>query len=252
MTLPEFKQLNYAPRRCQTLVIVPVYNEMPHLTKVIASIREYFKGDILAVDDCSNDGSTEALMQLNEISVIRNDKNAGAGGVLLQAFSWATEKGYSNVITMDADGQHSPESIKCFLHQLEVCRRECECDFVWGSRYLSGEQQVKPEFSHRRKINRLITSRLNEVTGYQLTDAFCGFRAYRLEALNKLDITEHGYGMFMQMTLLAKAARLTIHEIPVPLIYLDDTRDFNGNFSDWPSRLAYYNQIIDQTLTTNT
>ncbi len=247
--LPDFIEVKtFFTGNNDTLIIVPVYNEIPHLKEVLHSIKDNWHGDILAVDDCSIDDSLYVLTEIPEISVISNRENAGAGGVLLQGFQWAQDHNYKSIITMDADGQHNPESISCFFKAIEKCGCCCSCDFVWGSRYLKGVDSVTNEYQDRQEINREITARLNDVTGYNLTDAFCGFRAYRVESLAKLPITETGYGMFMQMTVLASKFDLSIREIEVPLVYLDETRNFNGNFTDSQERLKYYHQIINTEL----
>lgn len=246
--LPDFSVIQQPPIKGDTIVIVPVYNEMPHLSEVIETILLHWDGDILAVDDNSSDGSLEALKQFPQLTIIHNHQNCGAGGVLLRAFDFCTRSGYANVITMDADGQHQPESITRFLLELEKCHCCCNCDFVWGSRYLDGYTPLSESFQPRQQINKEITSRVNELTGYDLTDVFCGFRAYRLQSLNKLEITETGYGMFLQMTIQASRKGIEIKQIPVPLIYLDDTRDFNENFRDIQHRLEYYHQVINDEL----
>ncbi len=248
--LPDYTIEQEPEKIGDTIVIVPVYNEMPHLPEVIGTILEHWEGGILAVDDNSSDESLKALKEFPRLTIIHNIENCGAGGVLLQAFKFAMERGYVNAITMDADGQHQPESITRFLHELEKCHCCCDCDFVWGSRYIDGYKPLKEGFQPRQDINREITNRINEVTGYRLTDVFCGFRAYRLESLSKLDITETGYGMFLQMTIQAAKKGIEIRQIPIPLIYLDDTRDFNENFKDVSHRLKYYHRIIETELAT--
>jgi len=251
--LPRFDLIN-APRRFgDTLVVVPVFNEMPHLADVIRTIRLCWDGDILAVDDNSQDSSLDILRMFDSIHVIHNRSNAGAGGVLLQAFGFARKHRYKNVITLDADGQHSPFLIKTFLREIEPhCCGSCRCrhkaDFVWGSRYLNGYPRLARSFQARQEVNKIITRRLNEITGYNLTDAFCGFRAYRMKALNQLQLIETGYGMFMQMTVQAARKGISVREIHVPLIYLDETRNFQDQFSDTCKRLAYYHQVIDGAL----
>ncbi len=249
--LPRYKLIHDPPRRGDTLVLVPVYNEMPHLANVLRAIQLCWDGDILAIDDHSGDHSLELLRMIETIHVMHNRRNAGAGGVLLQGFRFAAERDYRTVVTLDADGQHSPFLIRDFVGAVcPHCDGSCDCrdkaDFIWGSRYLRGYPRLAPAFRARQEVNRLITARLNEITGYELTDAFCGFRAYRVAALRKLDLTETGYGMFMQMTVQAARAGIRIKEIPVPLIYLDDTRNFQGQFSDTAQRLAYYHRVIDE------
>jgi dolichol-phosphate mannosyltransferase len=251
--LPRARLLNDPPRRSDTLVVVPVYNEMPHLGDVMLTIRLSWDGDVLAVDDHSTDGSADLLRMIETIHLLRHERNAGAGGVLLRGFRFAIERGYRSVITLDADGQHSPFLLKTFFRAIEPhCGDRCDCrpkaDFVWGSRYLQGYRRLAPAFQARQEVNKTVTRRLNALTGYALTDAFCGFRAYRTEAIEALDLTETGYGMFMQMTLQAAHADLSIREIPVPLIYLDETRNFQDVFRDTRARLTYYHRVIDAEL----
>jgi dolichol-phosphate mannosyltransferase len=78
----------------------------------------------------------------------------------------------------------------------------------------------------------------------QLTDAFCGFKAYRVESLQKLDLTEQGYAMPLELWVQAAHAGLKIVEVAVPLIYLDEKRSFGGSLDDAERRLAHYREVI--------
>src|SRR5258708_13285011 len=77
-----------------------------------------------------------------------------------------------------------------------------------------------------------------------LTDAFCGFKAYRREALQKLAITESGWGMPLELWVQAAHAKLRIKEVGVPRLYLDPNRAFGGVLDDSEQRLVYYRQVI--------
>src|SRR5262249_4762732 len=76
--------------------------------------------------------------------------------------------------------------------------------------------------------------------GLNVTDAFCGFKAYRGSALRSLQITEDGYAMPLQVWVQAAAQGMTIVEVPVPLIYLDESRAFGGSLDDAHFRLEHY------------
>src|SRR4029079_9591744 len=89
----------------------------------------------------------------------------------------------------------------------------------------------------RRRINQQITSEINRCLGLKLTDAFCGFKAYRVPALTKLHLTEDGYAMPWELWVQAAHAGLKIIELPVPLIYLDEKRSFGGDLDDATTRL---------------
>src|SRR5205823_7484907 len=96
----------------------------------------------------------------------------------------------------------------------------------------------------RRQINRQITTELNARFGLHLTDAFCGFKAYRREALAKLRITETSWGMPLQLWVQAARLGLRVKEVAVPRVYLDPNRAFGGVLNDAEERLAYYRQVI--------
>jgi dolichol-phosphate mannosyltransferase len=81
-----------------------------------------------------------------------------------------------------------------------------------------------------------------------LTDAFCGFKCYRVGALRKLNIHEPGYAMPLEVWVQAAAAGLTIVELPVPLIYLDEKRSFGGVLDDGQTRLEYYHLTLDRAI----
>ena len=95
-------------------------------------------------------------------------------------------------------------------------------------------------------INRDITALLNDRLDLQLTDAFCGFKAYRVESLRHFDVTELGYAMPLQHWVQAVAAGLRIVEFPVPLVYLEEERSFGGSLDDARRRKAYYLEVFER------
>ena len=97
----------------------------------------------------------------------------------------------------------------------------------------------------RQRINQTITSEINDLLGLDLTDAFCGFKAYRREALARLHITETGWGMPLQLWVQAARLGLGIKEVGVPRVYLDRSRAFGGALNDATERLAYYRRVIE-------
>lgn len=225
------------------LVVIPVYNEAQSIERVLTATKAAAQGaDILVVDDGSTDGSAEILAGIEGIRVLRHPVNMGYGAALLDGFAYAREHGYERVVTMDCDEQHEPALIPEFL---ALAR---EWDVVSGSRYLVPQPprlgQVPED---RRRINQLITQRINELTGYRLTDAFCGFKAYRVAALARLELTEKGYGFPLQFWIQAARAGLTVIERPVPLIYVPNfERRFGGELDDPEKRLAYYLDVIEK------
>lgn len=100
----------------------------------------------------------------------------------------------------------------------------------------------------RLAINKTITERVNNLFGWKLTDTFCGFKAYRVEALKNFTIQDNGYAMPLELWVQAAAFGLKIEEFPVPLIYLDESRSFGGSLDNGAIRLAHYYQVIERSL----
>jgi dolichol-phosphate mannosyltransferase len=150
--------------------------------------------------------------------------------------------GYDVLVTMDCDGQHEPQRIPEFI---DACRG---VDIVSGSRYLKPFPGDTAAPTQRRRINRVMTDQLNWQLGLDLTDAFCGFKAYRVKSLREIQITETGYAMPLELWVQAAALGLRIVELPVPLIYLDETRSFGGALDNADTRLEVYRAVLRRSI----
>ena len=227
----------------RSLVAIPIYNEQKYLLGVLSMVRRY-AGDILAIDDGSTDQTPELLDAQAGLHVIHHPRNLGYGQSMIDAFAFALERGYDWVITIDCDLQHRPCRIPAFLHQ---AARD-DADVISGSRYLDigVPGDLPPE--DRRRINFKMTGLINERLGLSLTDAFCGFKAYRVSAMARLRLTEPGYAFPMQFWVQAAAAGLRIREIPVTLIYNDPNRRFGDGLDDAHRRLNHYLDVFYQEL----
>jgi dolichol-phosphate mannosyltransferase len=220
------------------LTAIPVYNEERHLERVLNATRRYTP-EILVVNDGSTDGTADILAGHPGVSVVTHEKNRGYGAALVSAFSYALAQDVDVLVTMDCDGQHEPSRIAVLLEAIH------DADLVSGSRYLRDFRQDSAPPADRRQINRAITSELNEKLGLHLTDAFCGFKAYRREALARLQITETGWGMPLQLWVQAARLGFRIKEVGVPRLYLDPSRAFGGVLDNAAERLAYYRRVLD-------
>jgi dolichol-phosphate mannosyltransferase len=223
----------------RVLTALPVYNEAAHVEPVLDEVVRY-ADDVLVVDDGSNDGTARLLTARNDIHTIRHEKNRGYGAALKTAFDYAIRNRYDILVTIDCDGQHEPQRIGQLV---AACG---DADIVSGSRYLWNKDRADRAPAERRQINVQITRELNETLGLTLTDAFCGFKAYRVDSLARLRITEPGYGMPLELWVQAAHRGLRIIELPVPLIYLDEERSFGGSLDDGRRRLEYYHQVLDR------
>ena len=221
----------------RVLTAIPVYNEARHVEAVLAEVRRY-ASDILLVNDGSTDGTADLLARLEKVHVVTHPKNRGYGAALISSFAYALAHGYDALVTMDCDGQHEPSRIPLLVEALDGA------DVVSGSRYLRDFHQDAPAPHDRRRINHIITAELNAKYGLNITDSFCGFKAYRRDALARLRITETSWGMPLQLWVQAAHAGLRVREIGVPRLYLDPTRAFGGVLDDSEKRLAYYRSVL--------
>ena len=223
------------------LTALPVYNEARYVASVLGEVLRY-SDDVLVVDDGSTDPTLQRLGEFPTVRVIRHSQNRGYGAALKTAFDYAIAQDYEIVVTIDCDGQHEPQRIPRFV------KEAAQADIVSGSRYLQAFSGDTPPPEARRRINRQVTAELNRRLGLGLSDAFCGFKAYRVEALTKLRLHEPGYAMPLEVWVQAAAAGLRIVELPVPLVYLDLERSFGGAMDDASTRLEYYHLVLDRSL----
>jgi dolichol-phosphate mannosyltransferase len=223
------------------LTALPVYNEVTHVDAVLDEVVRH-AGDVLVVDDGSNDGTADLLARRDDIDVVRHATNRGYGAALKTAIDYAVHFRYDVLVTIDCDGQHEPQRIGQLV---AACR---DADIASGSRYLTLSEDGSPlpviVPVERRQINVQITRELNQRLGLNLTDAFCGFKAYRVAALAEMSIAEPGYGMPLELWVQAAHLGLRIVEVPVPLIYLDEKRSFGGSLDDGRKRLEYYHRVL--------
>jgi len=236
-----------APR---VLLAIPVYNEQHHVTHVLEKVQRYLD-DVLVIDDGSTD-QTPMLLARQTVEVIRHARNRGYGQSLIDAFRWAQCYRFDWLITMDCDEQHEPESLPDFLDAIQADR----FDLISGTRYQANptqEDAIRDDAQgapppERRAVNGRITAGLNRRLDLKLTDAFCGFKAYRVDRLSDLRMSETGYAFPMQFWVQAAAAGWRIGELPIKLIYNDPNRSFGGQLDDADHRLKHYLDVMHAEL----
>lgn len=224
------------------VVVLPVYNEGSTVGCVLDAVRGVFGGIVIVVDDGSSDGTPLMLAARDDIRVITHATNAGYGRSLIDGFAAALAAGAARVVTMDCDGQHEPAHIPEFLAAL------ADCDIASGSRYLPESPVAGAAPPSRQDVNRRVTEVINRATGWSLTDAFCGFKAYRGSALRAVRLTEPGYAMPLELWAEAHRAGLCVVELPVDRIYFDGDRSFGQDLDDPDRRLGYYLRVWERSL----
>jgi len=223
------------------LTALPVFNEVNMVNHVLDEVLQHCD-QVLVVDDGSTDGSSDLLAERKDIALIQHPSNRGYGAALVSAFNYAIEHQFDLLVTIDCDGQHQPQRIQQFAETII----STGADIVSGSRYLANFENDTPPPLDRRSINEEVTRTLNQRLGFNLTDAFCGFKAYRVAALKQIQIQESGYAMPLELWVQAACAELAVVELPVPLIYLNLERSFGGALDQADIRLKYYYEVMNR------
>lgn len=201
----------------KTIVIVPTYNERENLENLVAQIRRQpCACHILIVDDNSPDGTGEAADRLaaafpGEVIVLHRPRKEGLGRAYVAAIRYILELDYDTVIQMDADLSHSPSFLPDLLREIR------NHDLVLGSRYVRGVNVVNWDFK-RLVLSKLATQYVQLITGMAFTDATSGFKCWRREALEALDLDRllsNGYLFQIETTYQASQMHLNIGEVPI-------------------------------------
>jgi len=224
------------------LLGIPVFNEAKYVTDVLGEVRRH-AGDVLVIDDGSTD-DPPLLLARQPVEVIRHATNRGYGRSMQDMLRWANFDGYDWLITMDCDLQHEPAAIPEFSAAIA----QDDCDVVSGTRYLRVNCDDDAPPADRQAINASMTQLLNDRLGLQITDAFCGFKAYRIAACRDLELDVDGYDFPMQFWVQAAHHGLRISELPIRLIYNDPTRCFGGPLSDATNRRAVYEATLERSM----
>jgi dolichol-phosphate mannosyltransferase len=201
----------------RVLVIIPTYNERENLVELLGRVfvQPVPDLDVLIVDDNSPDGTGALAEELRakdpRVHVMHRAGKLGLGSAYVAGFRHALEHGYDAMFEMDADFSHNPDTIPVFLRELETA------DLVVGSRYLNGVTVVN------WPLSRLILSYganlyTRIITGMPLKDATGGFKCFRRQVLESLDLTRlksDGYGFQIEVNFKAWRKRFRIREIPI-------------------------------------
>jgi len=202
------------PSSC--LIVIPTYNEKENIQEIVEAIlRLDLNLEILIVDDNSPDGTGRIADRLSEerkaVHVLHREEKAGLGAAYAAGFKYALAHQYDLIFEMDADFSHDPKYIPQFLEKIR------SCDLVIGSRYTDGVNVVN------WPIKRLLLSYYANVysrivTGMPIRDATGGYKCFRREVLEAIDIdgvSSTGYAFQIEMNFRALKKGFRICELPI-------------------------------------
>jgi len=207
----------------RALIIFPTYNEKENIEIIIPDVLERdHRINVLVVDDNSPDGTGEIADRLaaedSRISVLHRQNKEGLGRAYIAGFKWAIERKFDYIFEMDADYSHDPKFVPHFLKAIE------EYDLVLGSRYISGVNVINWPMK-RLLLSYYANVYARIVTGLPVRDGTGGFKCFRREVLEALDldaVRSNGYIFQIEVSLRVWKKGFSIKEIPI--IFMDRER----------------------------
>jgi dolichol-phosphate mannosyltransferase len=201
----------------RALVVVPTYNERDNVTRLVPLILQQDpRLEVLIIDDASPDGTGDVADRVAaaepRLHVLHREGKLGLGTAYIAGFRWALERDYDAIFEMDADFSHDPGHIPQFLAAL------ADYDVVLGSRYLHGRVTVVNWPIPRLLLSYAANVYARLVTGLPITDATGGFKCFRrqvLETINLDRVGSEGYSFQIEMSLRAWRRGFSLGEIPI-------------------------------------
>jgi dolichol-phosphate mannosyltransferase len=203
-------------RLSQSVIIVPTYNEIDNIKKMLTTLDQlYPELSILIIDDNSPDGTSDVVKDYQKnksnLHLIQRSGKLGLGTAYVTGFKWAIEKKFEYVFEMDCDFSHDPVEIPRFLEAIG------DNDLVIGSRYIGGIRVIN--WPMKRLLLSYFASIYTQIiTGMTIKDATGGFKCFSrktLETLNLNNIFSNGYSFQIELNFKVWSQGLRVKEIPI-------------------------------------
>mgnify|MGYP001468627821 FL=1 len=196
-------------------VIIPCYNEKNTIEIIIDKVLnvniEPHEKKIIVIDDHSNDGSTDILKKYenkNDIEILYHEKNYGKGKAIRSGLT-KVEEGL--VLIQDADLEYNPRDYKKLLKPFE----EANADVVYGSRFLGGQEYSRIHYFWHFIANKILTFLCNFFTNLNMTDMETGYKVFKKENIDKIDLLEDSFGIEPELTIKLAKQKLRFFEVPI-------------------------------------
>ena len=201
------------------LIIVPTYNELSNAPLLIRRIfKQIPNSDVLVVDDGSPDKTADAIRELQQefptLHLLEQKTKLGLGSAYRLGFAWGLERGYEELIEMDADLSHRVRDLKTMIDEKEL---QPNTDLVIGSRWIPGGK-TENWSRGRELLSRAANLYVRAMVGLRVKDSTAGFRIYSasmLKRLNMESIKSEGYSFQIEMTRAVHKLDGKIIEVPI-------------------------------------
>jgi polyprenyl-phospho-N-acetylgalactosaminyl synthase len=197
--------------RSATWVVIAAYNEGKVIRRVVAEVVQ-MGWSVAVVDDGSRDDTAAEARAAGAIT-LRHTVNLGQGAALQTGIDYAIRRGARSIVTFDADGQHSADDIPALVAALG------DADVALGSRFLG--KQIEGASAQRKALLRVATLVSNGLSGMKLTDAHCGFRAFRASVAPRLRIQQDRMAHASELLRKIRTSGVRVVEVPVTVRYTE-------------------------------
>ena len=195
-----------------SLVVIPTYNEAESIGQILHGLNS-IDVDVLVIDDGSPDGTAD-IVRMHKVEVIERQGKQGLGSAYRAGFQIALDRGYENIIEMDADGSHQVSDLVAMMQWIG------SADLLIGSRWVA-DGQIKNWSKSRELLSKAANRYANTLLSLGVADTTAGFRIYSAPLLKKMDIqtiASEGYCFQIEMTRRALARGGSIAEVPITFI----------------------------------
>jgi dolichol-phosphate mannosyltransferase len=201
------------------LVIVPTFNEAANIKVIIPRIFKHIQGtSVLVVDDGSPDGTADLVKELqgeySNLFLEQRESKSGLGSAYRFGFRWGLDRGFEDLIEMDADLSHR---VRDLAKMIECKNLDSNIGLIIGSRWVKGGSTIN--WPKRRKfLSRTANLYVRFMLGMGVNDSTAGFRIYSANLLKKISldsIKSEGYSFQIEMTRATRAAGAKIVEVPI-------------------------------------
>ncbi|MBW8890088.1 MAG: glycosyltransferase family 2 protein [Fibrobacteres bacterium] len=201
--------------RAASGILIPAYDAAASLSATLVSVLgKTDPGRIAVIDDGSKDGTAE-VAEKSGVVCLRHAANRGKGSALMTGLSWARERGWEWAVTLDADGQHAASDLDAFWNAPVAP----DTGIVVGRRGIRGTRMPW----HRRFSNTVTTRMISRLARRPVYDAQCGFRMYRLAAVEAMGLPREGrFEWESQALVLCGRRGFSIMPVDIATVYTDN------------------------------